>query len=104
MINVFISIFIAVLIGVGFIGPISQQVNTAAAQCPPSGYPLYTTNLGTTLCSNGTASTNASADGLYTSSTWGASTLKMVPGFYALVILGVTIGGLFAVFRQTGLQ
>jgi hypothetical protein len=76
MINVFISIFIAVLIGVGFIGPIAQQVNTAA---DPSG-------------------------DLYATSTWGASTLKMVPGFYSLVILGVVVGGLFAVFRQVGLQ
>jgi hypothetical protein len=76
MINIFISIFIAVLIGVGFIGPIATQVNTAAV----------------------------TGGDLYNASSWGASTLRMVPGFYALVILGVTVGGLFAVFRQTGLQ
>jgi Na+/proline symporter len=76
MINVFISIFIAVLIGVGFIGPIATQVKGASA----------------------------TGGDLYNSSTWGASTLKMVPGFYSLVILGVVIGGLFAVFRQTGIQ
>jgi hypothetical protein len=90
MINVFISIFIAVLIGVGFIGPIAQQVNTASAA------PVYnSSNLSQVL---------VDGSDLWQSSTWGASTLQMVPGFYSLVILGVVVGGLFTVFRQTGLQ
>jgi hypothetical protein len=95
MINVFVAIFIAVLIGVGFVGPLSHAVNAASSTTNSTGDPCQTLVAG-----------SATEPGcqLYLASSWGASTLRMVPGFYALVILGVTIGGLFAVFRQTGLQ
>lgn len=75
MINVFITIFIAVIIGVSLVGPIADQVNTAAV-------------------------TNGS---LYNSTTWGATILKMVPGFFVLIILGVVVAGLYSVFRQAGI-
>lgn len=75
MIAVFITIFIAVLIGVSLIGPISTEVNTAAA--------------------TGGALANASS--------WGASVLKMVPGFFSLIILGTVVAGLYSVFRQAGI-
>jgi hypothetical protein len=74
MIGIFITIFIAALIGVSLIGPIADQVNTAAA----------------------------TGGSLSNSSTWGATVLKLVPGFYALTILGVVIAGLYTVFRQAG--
>jgi len=75
MIAIFITIFIAVLIGVSLIGPISTEVNTAAA--------------------TGSALANASS--------WGASVLKMVPGFFSLIILGTVVAGLYTVFRQAGI-
>ena len=75
MINVFITIFIAVIIGVSLVGPISDQVNTAAA----------------------------TGGSLYNSTTWGATILKMVPGFFVLIILGVVVAGLYSVFRQAGI-
>jgi hypothetical protein len=75
MINVFITIFIAVIIGVSLVGPISDQVNTAAA----------------------------TGGSLYNSSTWSATILKMVPGFFVLIILGVVVAGLYSVFRQAGI-
>jgi hypothetical protein len=75
MINVFITIFIAVIIGVSLVGPIADQVNTAAA--------------------TGGSLANATS--------WGATILKMVPGFFVLIILGVVVAGLYSVFRQAGI-
>ena len=66
--------FVAVLIGVSLVGPISTEVNTAAAD-------------------NGA---------LYNSTTWGATVLKMVPGFFALGILGIGIAITYASLRQAG--
>lgn len=75
MINIFITIFIAVLIGVSLVGPIADQVNTAAA--------------------SGTSLSNATS--------WASTVLKMVPGFFVLIILGVVVAGLYSVFRQAGI-
>ena len=55
--------FVTILIGVSLIGPIATQVNSAAQ-------------------------TNGA---LYNSSSWGASVLSLVPGFFALGLLGVGI-------------
>lgn len=66
--------FVAVLIGVSLIGPISTEVNNAAA-----------------------------TDGaLYNSSSWGATVLQMVPGFFALGVLGIGIAITYASLRQAG--
>lgn len=75
MIAVFITIFVAVLVGVSLIGPISDQVNTAA----------------------GTSSSLTNA------SSWGSTVLKLVPGFFSLIILGTVVAGLYTVFRQAGI-
>jgi hypothetical protein len=55
--------FVAILIGVSLVGPISTEVNTAAA----------------------------TGSALYNSSGWGSTVLKLVPGFFALGILGIGI-------------
>jgi len=66
--------FVAILIGVSLIGPVSTEVNTAAA-----------------------------TDGaLYNSSSWGATVLKLVPGFFALGILGIGIAVTYSSLRQAG--
>jgi hypothetical protein len=75
MISIFITIFIAVLIGVSLIGPISTEVNKAAV----------------------------TGGDLANASSWGATVLKMVPGFFSLIILGVVVAGLYSVFRQAGI-
>jgi hypothetical protein len=67
--------FVSILIGVSLVGPISQQVNTVAQ-------------------------TNGD---LYNSTTWGATVLKMVPGFFALGILGIGIAVTYSSLRQAGI-
>ena len=66
--------FVAILIGVSLIGPIATQVNTAAA----------------------------TGGDLYNSSSWGATVLKLVPGFFALGILGIGIAVTYSSLRQAG--
>ncbi len=74
MINRLIGGFVAILIGVSLIGPIAEQVNTAAV-------------------------TNGN---LYNASSWGATVLKMVPGFFALGILGIGIAVTYGSLRDAG--
>ena len=67
--------FVAILIGVSLVGPISTEVNTAAI-----------------------------TDGaLYNASSWGATVLNMVPGFFALGILGIGIAVTYSSLRQAGI-
>lgn len=75
MIARFINGFISILIGVSLIGPISDQVNTAAA-------------------------TNGS---LYNASSWGATVLQIVPGFFAIAILAIGIAVLYGNLRDAGM-
>lgn len=74
MINRLIGGFVAILIGVSLIGPIADQVNTAAV----------------------------TSGSLYNSSTWSATVLKMVPGFFALGILGIGIAVTYGSLRDAG--
>lgn len=67
--------FVAILIGVSLVGPISTEVNTAAV----------------------------SGGALYNASTWGATVLNMVPGFFALGILGIGIAVTYSSLRQAGI-
>ena len=67
--------FISILIGVSLIGPIATQVNTVAV---------------------------TSGD-LYNSSSWGATVLNLVPGFFALGILGIGIAVTYSSLRQAGI-
>lgn len=75
MIAVFITIFVSVIVGVSLIGPIADQVNSATV----------------------------AGSNLTTMSSWGSTVLKLVPGFFALIILGVVVAGLYTVFRQAGI-
>jgi hypothetical protein len=67
--------FVAILIGVSLVGPISTEVNTAAA----------------------------TVGALYNATGWGATVLKMVPGFFALGILGIGIAVTYSSLRQAGI-
>lgn len=64
--------FVSILIGVSLVGPLATEVNTAAT------------------------------GDLATVSTWGASVLKLVPGFFALGILGIGIAVTYSSLRQAG--
>lgn len=66
--------FVTILIGTSLIGPIATQTNAAAA----------------------------TGGALYNSSTWGASVLQLVPGFFALGLLGVGIAVTYSSLRQAG--
>jgi hypothetical protein len=74
MINRLIGGFVAILVGVSLIGPIATEVNTAT--------------------STGSHLQNASS--------WGATVLKMVPGFFALGILGIGIAVTYGSLRDAG--
>ena len=66
--------FVSILVGVSLIGPVSTEVNTAA-----------------------------SADGaLDNASSWGATVLNLVPGFFALGILGIGIAVTYSSLRAAG--
>lgn len=74
MISRLIGGFVAILIGVSLIGPVSSEVNTAAV-----------------------------TDGnLYNAASWGATVLKLVPGFFALGILGIGIAVTYGSLRDAG--
>ena len=74
MISRIIGGFVAILIGVSLIGPVSDETNTAA-----------TTN-----------------KALYNSASWAATVLKLVPGFFALGILGIGIAVCYGSLRDAG--
>ena len=67
--------FVSILIGVSLIGPIAVEVDSA---------------------------TNSSAS-LTAVSSWGATVLQMVPGFFALGILGIGIAITYSSLRQAGI-
>ena len=74
MINRLIGGFVGILIGVSLVSPIAEQVNTAGA-------------------------TNGN---LYNSTSWGATVLRLVPGFFALGILGIGIAVTYGALRDAG--
>jgi len=74
MISRLIGGFVSILIGVSLVGPVSSEVNTAAS----------------------------STGALYNAASWGATVLKLVPGFFALGILGIGIAVTYGSLRDAG--
>lgn len=66
--------FVAILIGVSLIGPVATESSTAAR----------------------------SGGALYNVSSWGATVLNLVPGFFALGILGIGIAVTYGSMRDAG--
>jgi hypothetical protein len=87
--------FIAILIGVSLIGPIATQVNSVAYAGTPAVY--NQSNMSQII----TPAVPSSA--LYASSSWGATVLQLVPGFFALGILGIGIAVTYSSLRQAGI-
>lgn len=69
--------FVSILIGVSLIGPIASEVGKVGAADTTSA--------------------------LYNASAWGATVLRMVPGFFALGILGIGIAVTYSSLRQAGI-
>ena len=84
--------FVAILIGVSLVSPVSVEVNTAAQSINASGDTCLTTS-----------QLGCSGASLYVSSGWGATVLKMVPGFFTLGILGIGIAVTYSSLRQAGI-
>jgi len=74
MISRLIGGFVAILVGVSLIGPVADEVANVAG--------------------TGTALSNASS--------WGSTVLKLVPGFFALGILGIGIAVTYGSLRDAG--
>jgi len=67
--------FISILVGTSLIGPVADEVASATV-------------------------TNGA---LINASSWGASVLKLVPGFFALSILGIGVAVTYTSLRQAGI-
>ena len=77
--------FISILVGTSLIGPVSTEVYTAA-------------------CSSNHSLSGTDCDSaLYSTTQWGATVLKLVPGFFALAILGIGIAVTYTSLRQAGI-
>ena len=74
MINRLIGGFVGILIGVSLISPIATEVNTATAAGS------YMSNV----------------------TSWGSTVLDLVPGFFALGILGIGIAITYGALRDAG--
>jgi hypothetical protein len=83
--------FVAILIGTSIVGPLAVEVNSKAA----------TTNASGATCTWAVDSGYSNCQ-LYMSSSWGATVLKLVPGFFALGILGIGIAVTYSSLRQSG--
>lgn len=84
--------FVSILIGVSLIGPVANVVNSAAS----------TTNASGATCTAAVDDSYAPCS-LYLTSSWGSTVLKMVPGFFALGILGIGIAVTYSSLRQAGI-
>lgn len=67
--------FISIIVGTSLIGPVATEVNSA---------------------------TGATAN-LTVNTPWGASVLQLVPGFFALSILGIGVAITYTSLRQAGI-
>ena len=74
MISRLIGGFVAILLGVSLIGPVADEISVAAA----------------------------SDSNLTDMTSWGATVLKLVPGFFALGILGIGIAVTYGSLRDAG--
>ena len=93
MINRLIGGFVAILIGVSLIGPLATQVTGVAST---------TNSTGVSCATAADRNTAGSICALYTSASWGVTVLKMVPGFFALGILGIGIAVTYGSLKDAG--
>lgn len=87
--------FVTILVGVSLVGPVAQQVT--AVTYPGASAVLNQSNLSQILVPA------VPAADLYQTSTWGASVLNLVPGFFALALLGVGVAVTYSSLREGGI-
>ena len=93
--------FVSILIGVSLIGPISTEVNTEFNTLNTTGGTCINNGANpNTLAGNATANADCQ---VYLATPWGATVGKMVPGFFALGILGIGIAITYSSLRQAGI-
>jgi hypothetical protein len=95
MLATLIGGFVSILVGVSLVGPIATEVNTAAFAGTPAVY--NQSNLSQII------TPAVSAGDLATVSSWGATVLKLVPGFFALGVLGIGIAVTYSSLREAGI-
>jgi hypothetical protein len=83
--------FVSIIVGTSLVGPVSTQVVSASSSTNASG----------ATCTWAVDSAYANCQ-LYFASSWGASVLRLVPGFFALGILGIGIAVTYSSLRQAG--
>ncbi|MCK9370003.1 hypothetical protein M0R04_08880 [Candidatus Dojkabacteria bacterium] len=93
MIATLVGGFVSILVGVSLIGPISAQVTTITTSLNSTG---------STCTTFGTASAQTNCQ-LWLTSPWGATVLNLVPGFFALAILGVGLAVTYSSLQQAGI-
>ena len=84
--------FVSILIGVSLIGPLAVTVNDATTG---------TNNTGGSCVGFGGNYDHPGCQ-LSLASSWGATVLKLVPGFFALGVLGIGLAVTYASLRQAG--
>lgn len=94
--------FVTILIGVSLVGPVSTEVNSTAGPCGMTIDGITYNTLSGGVCTNGTQTVNTSTTALYQSSSWGSTVLNLVPGFFALGLLGIGIAVTYSSLRQAG--
>ena len=87
--------FIAILIGVSLVGPISDQIAGASGAA-------NSVNASGATCTYAVDKAYQPCQ-LYMASSWGATVLKLVPGFFALGILGIGVAVTYSSLRQAGI-
>ena len=80
--------FVSILVGTSLIAPVSVQVNEVACSTNATipGHAAFTCD-----------------SALYNISSWGATVLRLVPGFFALAILGIGLAVTYSSLRQAGI-
>ncbi len=82
--------FVSIIIGTSLIAPVSVQVMVEGCSSNTSRSP--------------TGATGYTCDSaLYNATAWGATVLRLVPGFFALSILGIGIAVTYTSLRQAGI-
>ena len=82
--------FVSIIIGTSLISPVSTEVNSVACSS------------NTSKSVNGAANFGCDS-ALYNTTGWGSTVLKLVPGFFALSILGIGIAVTYTSLRQAGI-
>ncbi len=80
--------FVSILVGVSLVAPVSLEVNNAACS--------------TNTSLHGALSSSCDS-ALYNSTQWGSTVLKLVPGFFALSILGIGLAVTYQSLRTAGI-